>query len=58
MILNFPQKKSCTAKSEHNRAYVASYEWVDPNPVAMMKALQDGPLAVAFQVVDSFYNYK
>lgn len=46
------------AQKSFNRAQVISYEWIDPNPIVMMKALQEGPLAVAFQVTDSFYHYK
>jgi len=52
------RKGRCTAERKFNRAMVADYEWVDPNETAMMKALQHGPLATAFNVVDSFFNYK
>lgn len=50
-------EKTCNAENSVIGGKVLSYEWIDPSTEAMMEALQDGPIAVALTVVNSFYSY-
>jgi len=52
------EEGACKFNAKNNRAKVKTYAEVDANEQAMMEALQRGPLAVAFEVVDDFYAYK
>merc|ERR1712071_697160 len=51
-------KDSCRFSSSFVGARVASYANVDASESAMMTALQNGPLAVAINAVDSLSYYK
>ena len=52
------QEETCNADKTHVGAEVLSYEWIEASPQAMVEALEDGPIAVAMMVVNSFYSYK
>jgi len=51
-------EETCNADKTHVGAEVLSYEWIEASPQAMVEALEDGPIAVAMMVVNSFYSYK
>jgi len=49
---------SCLFNKEFNGAKVKSYAKVPSNPDAIMEAVVNGPVAVAFEVINDFYSYK
>jgi C1A family cysteine protease len=51
-------KGSCRYNAANVGARVASFSKIAANANAMMTALQAGPIAVAFNVVDSLYQYR
>jgi C1A family cysteine protease len=51
------QPGNCSFNSSGVAAQVADYSKVDANAAAMVKAIQNGPLAVALYVVDTFDYY-
>jgi len=51
------EEGACKFNKENNRAVVSSYERLPAGEEPMLKAIQNGPIAIAFRVVDDFYAY-
>merc|ERR1712191_40811 len=52
------EEGACKFNKENNRAVVSSYEKLPAGEEPMLKAIQNGPIAVAFRVINDFYGYK